>query len=163
MLNPTLIVKAVTALLQDIPALATAMTGIGPDGLEVRIWAHRFLPGQDLNLTEAIYKMPSPSILVAWEGTQGGNFSGYAMWKHRVCVYLRAGNAAGVESPLGYEDLWALVCNGIPATLSTVNLRYTNLLPDLDIPDTPSIARLQDTEQMDIFRAEFIFPEIGDN
>jgi hypothetical protein len=161
-LNPNLIVQATTALLRAIPALATAMTGVGEDGPEVRIFAHRFLPGQDLSLTEAIYKMPSPSILVAWEGTQGGNFSGYAMWKHRVGLYLRAGNAAGVIAPLGYEDLWTLICNGIPTT-SSVNIRYTNILPELDIMDTPSVARLQDTEQMDIFKGELILPEIGDN
>jgi hypothetical protein len=162
MLNPGTITDAVVATLQAIPALASAMTADGPDGPIVRIDAYHYLLGQELRLAETIYKMPAPSTLVVWEGTQGGNFSGYVIWKHRIAVYLRMGNAAGIVEPVGYEDLWWTICNGIPST-STVNIRYTNILPELDIMDTPSIAHLLDEDQIDIFRGEFVLPEIGDN
>jgi hypothetical protein len=106
--------------------------------------------------------MPAPSILVAWEGTQGGNFNGYQIWKHRIAVYLRMANAAGNTDPVGYEDLWWTICNRPPGGAGA-NIRYINILPELDIMDTPSIAHLLDEEQIDIFRGEFVLPEIGDN
>jgi hypothetical protein len=106
--------------------------------------------------------MPAPSVLVTWEGTLGGNFNGYAIWKHRIAVYLRMGNMAGSNDPVGYEDLWWTICNRPPSGASA-NIRYINILPELDIMDTPSIAHLLDEDQLDIFRGEFVLPEIGDN
>ena len=163
MLNPKLITDAVTAALQKIPALAAAMTVTDAGGNpNARISAFHYRLGAEHRLAEAIYKMPAPSILVAWEGTQGGNFSGYQIWKHRIAVYLRMGNMAGSVDPVGYEDLWWTLCNVPPSGAST-NIRYLNILPALDIMDTPSVAHLLDEDQIDIFRGEFIIPEIGDN
>lgn len=163
MLNPKLITDAVAATLQNIPALAAAMTVTDSGGnASVRISAFHYRLGAEHRLAEAIYKMPAPSILVAWEGTQGGNFSGYAIWKHRIAVYLRMGNMAGNNDPVGYEDLWWTVCNVAPSNASQ-NIRYINILPELDIMDTPSISHLLDEDQIDIFRGEFVIPEVGDN
>jgi len=163
MLNPKLITDAVVAQITKIPDLATAMTVLDSGGNpNVRITAFHYRLGAEHRLAEAIYKMPAPSILVAWEGTLGGNFSGYQVWKHRLGVYLRMGNAAGHTDPVGYEDLWWLLCNQAPQGTSS-NLRYTNILPGLDIMDTPSIVHQLDEDQIDIFRGEFVIPEIGDN
>ena len=163
MLNPSLITDAVTATLQNIADVATAMTVLDSGGNPtVRITAYHYLLGADHRLMEAIYKMPAPSMLVAWEGTQGGNFNGYAIWKHHIAVYLRMGNAAGSNDPVGYEYLWWKICNGLPEG-SNVNIRYMNILPELDIMDTPSIAHMLDVDQIDMFRGEFIIPEMGDN
>ena len=163
MLNPGDVTDSVVNALQAIPDLAAAMTVVDSNGNpSIRITAFHYLLGQDHRLAEAIERMPAPSILAAWEGTLGGNFNGYSVWKHRVVVYIRMGNAAGNLAPLGYEKLWWLICNGIPTT-STQNIRYTNLLPALDIMDTPTATHLLDAELMDIFRTEFVIPEIGDN
>jgi hypothetical protein len=162
-LNPSDITNAVAATLAAIPDLAAAMTVVDSGGNPtIRITPFHYLLGQDHRLAEAIEKMPAPSILCAWEGTFGGNFNGYSIWKHKVVVYIRMGNAAGNLQPVGYEQLWWLICNGIPTT-STQNIRYTNLLPALDIMDTPTATHLLDAELMDIFRTEFVIPEIGDN
>jgi hypothetical protein len=99
---------------------------------------------------------------VVWDGTQGGNFDGETMWKHRFHVYFRMGNMAGSNDPVGYEELWTLVSNGIP-TGSSVNIRYMNLLPGLNIMDTPSDAHAVDEDLVDRFVGTFIIPEIGDN
>jgi hypothetical protein len=163
MLNPSQVLDAVTAALASIPELSAAMTVLDASGNPtVRITAYHYLLGADHRLAEAIYSMPAPSILVVWEGTQGGNFNGYAIWKHRIAVYLRMGNAAGATDPVGYETLWWTICNR-PPTGSGVNIRYMSILPALDIMDTPSIVHLLDQEQIDIFRGEFLIPEIGDN
>jgi hypothetical protein len=69
-----------------------------------RISGFHYMLGVEHRLAETIYKMPAPSMLVAWEGTQGGNFDGQTIWKHRFNVYFRMGNAAGLSEPMGYED-----------------------------------------------------------
>ncbi len=106
MLNAAPITDAIASVLLSIPELNTAMGG--------RISAFHFRLGQEHRLAEAIYKMPAPSMLVAWEGTKGGNFDGQTIWKHRWGIYYRMGNAAGVADPVGYEDLWWITCNRPP-------------------------------------------------
>jgi len=162
MLNPKLITDAVVAVLCEIPELATAMTVTTGGNADLRITAFHYRAGAENRLAEAIYKMPAPSIRVAWEGTQGGDFNGYQVWKHRIAVYLRMGNMAGNVDPVGYEDLWWMICNRLPAG-SSQNIRNINILPELDIMDTPSVAHLLDEDQIDIFRGEFVLPEMGDN
>ena len=163
MLNPARITDAVVGLLSAIPELATAMAVADGDGnVNVRISAFHYRLGAEHRLAEAIYQMPAPSILVAWEGTLGGNLSGYQIWKHRIAVYLRMGNMAGNLEPVGYEDLWSMICNGVPDG-ATTNLRCINILPELDIMDTPSIAHALDEDLVDRFVVTIVLPEVGDN
>ena len=120
MLNPAPITDAIASVLLSIPELNAAMGG--------RISAFHFRLGQEHRLAEAIYKMPAPSMLVAWEGTKGGNFDGQTVWKHRWGIYYRMGNAAGVAVPVGYEDLWWITCNCPPGG-SGNNIRYLQVYP----------------------------------
>ena len=101
--------------------------------------------------------MPAPSMLVAWEGTKGGNFDGQTIWKHRWGIYYRMGNAAGVAVPVGYEDLWALTCNGPPGGAAG-RTSATSDYPGLDIMDTPSIDHALDEDLVDRFKGVFTFP-----
>ena len=109
--------------------------------------------------------MPAPSMLVAWEGSKGGNFDGQTIWKHRWGIYYRMGNAAGLAVPVGYEDLWALTCNGSTAVTGAAgpNIRNIQIADGLDIMDTPSIDHALDEDLVDRFKAVFVIPEIGDN
>ena len=154
MLNPAPITDAIASVLLSIPELNTVMGG--------RITAFHYRLGQEHRLAEAIYKMPAPSMLIAWEGTKGGNFDGQTIWKHRWGIYYRMGNAAGVADPVGYEDLWWITCNRPPGG-SGPNIRYLQLYPGLDIMDTPSIDHELDEDLIDRFKGVFIIPEIGDN
>jgi len=72
------------------------------------------------------------------------------------------GNAAGLTDPVGYEDLWWIVCNKLPGGSQT-NIRYMQLYPGLDIMDTPSVAHALDEDLVDRFVGTFVIPEIGDN
>ena len=163
MLNPSQVTDAVVSTLASIPELAAAMTVMDANSdPTARITAFHFLLGADHRLAEAVYKMPAPSMLVVWDRDVGGNFNGYTICKHVIHVYFRMGNAAGLTDPVGYEDLWWIACNK-PLQGNTQNIRYTNILPELDIMDTPSIAHMLDEDQIDIFRGEFVIPEIGDN
>ncbi len=161
MLNPRPIVDALVSTMRLIPDLAAAMTVIDSGNPICRISAFHYLLGQEHRLAEAIYKMPAPSMLVAWDGTLGGNFDGQTIWKHRFNVYFRMGNAAGLPDPLGYEDLWWILCNRPPAG-SQVNIRYMQIYPGLDIMDTPSVAHALDEDQIDRFVGSLVLPELGD-
>jgi len=154
MLNPAPITDAIATVLLSIPELSAAMGG--------RITAFHYRLGQEHRLAEAIYKMPAPSMLIAWEGTKGGNFDGQTIWKHRWGIYYRMGNAAGVADPVGYEDLWWITCNRPPGG-SGPNIRQLQLYSGLDIMDTPSIDHELDEDLIDRFKGVFVIPEIGDN
>ncbi len=163
MLNPSPIVDAIAAALTAIPDLNAAMTVLDSNNTPTcRISAFHYRAGAQYKLAEAVYKMPAPSMLVVWDGTQGGNFDGQTIWKHRFSVYFRMGNAANQTDPVGYEELWWLACNKIP-TGSTANIRYTELVPGLGIMDTPSVAHALDEDLQDRFVGTFVFPELGDN
>src|ERR1035441_3274333 len=113
MLNTSAVTDAIVTALKTITDLAAAMTTLDATGAPVvRITAFHYLLGQEHRLAEAVYVMPAPSMLVAWEGSKFGNFNGYQIWKHRFGVYYRMGNAAGLATPVGYEDLWTLTRNG---------------------------------------------------
>jgi hypothetical protein len=162
MIGIELATDAIAAALASIPALAAAMTVSTPGGPVCRINAFHYLMGDEQTLVKAVYEMPAPSLLVAWEGTRGGNFDGATIWKHRWGVYYRMGNAAGIVDPVGYERLWYLTCNALPGG-SPVNIRYMQLYDGLDIMDTPSVEHMLDEDQIDRFKGSFVIPEIGDN
>lgn len=157
MLNPSPISDAIAALLRTIPDLAAAMT---VDDV-VRINSFHYRMGSEHRLAEAVYKMLAPSMLIAWEGTQSGNFNGNTIWKHRFGVYYRMGNMAGNDAPVGYEDLWSMTVNSKPAD-SAQNIRYMTIYDGLDIMDTPSVNHELDEDLVDRFKGVFVIPEIGD-
>lgn len=84
MLNTSAVTDAIVTALKTITELAAAMTALDATGAPVvRITAFHYLLGQEHRLAEAVYAMPAPSMLVAWEGSKGGNFDGQTIWKHR--------------------------------------------------------------------------------
>jgi hypothetical protein len=156
MLNPSTLTDAVVTTLQSIYDLVTALNN-DPSN----IFAYHYYIGTEHRLAEAIYKMPLPSIMVEGDGTQGGNFSGYELWKHRFKVVIRAANQANNSTPTSYETLWHLVSNGL-VNGTTLNIRQINIIPEVDLMETPSVAHMVDGEEMDYFVATFVIPEIGD-
>jgi len=157
MLNPRLITDAIVAALQTIPELVTAMAGDAS-----RIVAYHYLFGADNRLDLAVNVMPAPSILVAFEATQPGNFSGSEIWRHHFQIYIRTGSAANFALPLSYEDIWFYIVNG-KVNGTSQNIRYINLIDEVDIMLTPGIIRSVDEDRVDTFVASFVIPEIGDN
>jgi len=156
MLNPAILTDAIVTTLQTIPYLVAAMNGDGDN-----IYAYHYFAGSEHRLAEAIAKMTAPSIMVYWEGTQGGNFSGYEIFKHRFSVVIRAANQANAETPISYEGIWQLVANG-HVNGTSLNIRQINITPDVDPMETPSVAHMVDGEETDYFVGSFVLPEIGD-
>lgn len=156
MINPSTLTDAVVAALQGIPDLVAAMHDD-----PTRIYAYHYLYGEESKFDLALNEIKPPSILVAWEGTLGGNFNGYTIWKHRIGCYVRSSNMANVDVPTSYEYLFYTMVNG-PVN-GGQNIRYINVLPTVDIMDTPQAIHMLDEERMDYFKVEMVFPELGDN
>jgi hypothetical protein len=157
MLDPSLLTAALAGTLQTISPLV-AMIG----GNTANIAAHKFSYGVDFRLKEAIYKMTSGGILVAWRGTRGGNFSGQTVWKHAIRGVARLPNQAPAESPAGLPDLWLQIVNGTVNSTS-LNIRQVQIYSGVDIMDTPSSEVIEDEDGMDFLAFDIVLPEIGDN
>jgi len=69
MINPAELVDALVEKLRAIPELVAEM-----EGDPQRIYAYHDLYPKRVSLPLAIYEMPVPSILVAWQGTTPGSF-----------------------------------------------------------------------------------------
>ena len=162
MLNPDPITDTIVEVLQSLTPVVTAMAGE-----KARIQAFHYEYGVDSSLMKALYELKPPAILIAWDGTQGGNFDGMTIWKHRFCAYMRLANQAQASSRIGYATLWTLMMNSGPVqswdNLQGKNVRDVQIFENLDIMDTPSVARRMDEELMDFFVGTMVFPEIGDN
>lgn len=160
MLDPEVVTDAAVAAIQSIPEVVTAMNGDA-----ARIVGFKYLYGVDFTLAEAVGKLKPPAILVAWAGTQGGNFDGMTIFKHRLDVYFRSANMASVAFPAvptGPGYLWSLICNKA-VNGTSLNIRQVQLISGaLDLMETPSVSHRQDEELMDYFCGTFVFPEIGD-
>lgn len=163
MLNPETVTSTVVDAIRSIPQVVALL-----DGDAGRIFGHYYHYGRELRLAEAVGKLVPPAILVVWKGTQGGNFDGMTIFKHRLEIYIRTANMASVTFPTlptGPGYLWWLICNKPVNGLTSPprNIREVQLIPgQLEIMDTPSISHLQDEDLMDYFCGSLVFPEIGD-
>ena len=144
---------AFVAAAASVPAFVDALGGSD------RVKGHKYFNGTEFSLAEAVAKMTSPSVLIAWRNTLPGNFNGETVFKHHFEVYIRSANVAR-DAPSGGARLWWLLFN-TPMAGTTVNIRYTEFLPGL-IMDTPGVAARQDEEMMDYFCASVVFAEMGD-
>src|SRR5262252_263697 len=154
MLDPDVVLDAVVSTLRSIPTLVSELGGTD------RITGHKYLYGPENSLMRAIFAMRSPSILVAYTDLRGGNWSGTVMWKHRLEINIRPGNAN--TNYQSYLHLCWLVVNGLISGTNQ-NIRQVALLNgDLFLVETPSLAHKTDENFADFFTWSFVFPEHGD-
>lgn len=162
MIDTTELVSSVVSTLQSIPALVAIMNGD-----PAQIAAFHYYYGVENALEQTLFEMKAPSILVAWEGTEPGNFDATAMWKYHIAVYMKTANQATAVSPVSYERLWYVICNA-PVNGTNQNIRYSIILKDgngsplVDIMDTPPVTHLQDQNGMDYFKGLFVFPDLSE-
>lgn len=154
MLKGSALVNAVVSTLRTIPALVTAMpNGINP---------YSFVYGVSKSILDAIQEMLPGSLLVSYEGVQGGNFDMMTLWKHHLDITYRASNQANATNPIGTEDIGYLIFNQAVNSTS-LNIRQVAVLPgQVVLMDTPSISHRIDDTQQDYFQAHVVIPEIGD-
>jgi hypothetical protein len=162
MLDPDLVLNAVLASMQSIPDLVTEL-GAPAIPATTSITGHYFYAGEENSLVRALAQMRMPSFLVAYLDYVGGNFDGSTVWKHRMNLYIRPRNKAAQQGAASAQHLWWMAMN-LPVSVPTVgpNLRYTNLLPGLEIMDIPVLKHQTDELGQDFFVSTMVFSEIGD-
>jgi hypothetical protein len=155
MINPSEIAINLVDLLRSIPELVAEM------GDAERIFAYHDRYPQNISLSLAIYRMPAPSIMVAWQGSGIGSFGIAGAWKHRFSIYVRAGENLEDDPPTGYYRLARLILKGVP-TGSPQPLLYTMVHPSCHAMEPGDFARQTDAEGVDYFELPVTFTEMGD-
>lgn len=156
MLNPRTLTDAIVTTLKTNQALVDIVS-------LANIYAFHYNFAVERSLAGRIAMLPSPGVLVYWEATQGGNFNGAEIFRHRFCVAIRASSQiADVDAAVSYEDIWQAICNGA-VNATQLNIRQISIVPEVDLMDTPSVSHMTDGENNDFFVGSFILPEIGDN
>jgi len=156
MIDPSILIESLVAMLRDIPDLITEMNG-DPD----RIYAYHDQYPKRSSLPFAIHQMPAPSIMVAWQGTVPATFGGNDVWKHQVTLFLRARETFDGDPPTAYHRLFRLITKGVPVSAGLPVLNAT-IHPSCYPMDVPSIQRATDAEGLDYFEVNMTFTEIGD-
>ena len=157
MINAAEITNSLVALLRDIPELVEEMGGDGE-----RIFPYHDLYPKRVSLALAIYQMPSPGIMVAWQGGGLGSFGGFEAYKHRFSIYLRAGENFADDPPTAYYRLLRLILKGIPASGSQP-ISNTTVHSSCHPMEVAEWSRQTDSEGIDYFEVAVTFTEIGDD
>lgn len=156
MIDPSTLIDSLVTLLRDIPDLVMEVGG-DPD----RIFAYHDQYPKKSSLALAIHQMPSPSIMVAWQGTAPGNFGGNDVWKHQASLFLRARETFDGDPPTAYYRLFRLITKGVPASAGVPMINVT-VHPSCYPMDVPSVQRATDAEGLDYFEVAMSFTEAGD-
>jgi hypothetical protein len=155
MIDASEIVNNLVTMMRDVPDLVTA---VGSDSS--RIFAYHDSYPHNVSLAHALHQMPSPSLMVVWQGTQPGAFGGVDVWKHQIAMFLRAKEEATAGT--AYYKLFRLITKGVP-TATGIALENATVHPSCYAMDLPSIQRQTDAEGLDYFEVTLSFTEAGDN
>lgn len=134
---PSQLIAAIVALLRDTPTLVTALNG---DATRVRAYHDQ---ADDVpNLAEAVYAMPSPSLLVVLGDISPVSLGQGSSDGYEVEIYLRG-------PALFQSDGRELILDGEPASGGGNPFRYLSPVTWVDPPDAGSYQALEDSEGQD--------------
>jgi hypothetical protein len=176
MINPADLLNDLVAALQDIPALVIELGGDpdvhdpdvpeAPDeaaaapaldaAAKARIYAYHDTYPARSSLVHAIHAMPTPSIMVAWQGTSPGTFGAMDVWKINVTLFIRAKESGN------YYAMFRQIAKGTPTAIGQPMLNAT-IHAGCYPMDIPSCQRQTDAEGLDYFEVPLSFTEIGDD
>jgi len=156
MIDTSVLVDNLVAVLRDIPELVDEMVGDSE-----RIFAYHDQYPKRVSLAHAIHQMPAPSVMAVWQGTAPGSFGGFDVWKHSITLYLRAREAYDGDPPTPYYRLFRLITKGVP-TQSGQQMLNVQVHPNCHPMDLPLVQRQTDAEGLDYFEVPITFTEIGD-
>ncbi len=157
MIQSSKIVNKIREALLSIPELVSCLSHE-----DRRIQAFHYQFAENSPLSQAVESAPSPSILIAVDSIQGGNFNGTTVRKYKVAFYIRGGNSESNPAWLNPYDMWVLMM-GRPVLGGTQNLRNSRLLPNLEVAEEPSLAHRVDSGRTDYFVGVMVLDELGDD
>jgi hypothetical protein len=158
LINPSEIVDALVELLRDIPDLVALMGGD-----DERIYAYHDLYPKNVSIDAAKALALSPSVMVAWTGSNPGTYGPGEAWKHSISITLRAQCEDEFEAKAAYYSLFRQITKGEPSSLDGVPLAYATVHTSCNPMDTPTINRQVDAAGIDYFEVSTSFTEIGDD
>jgi hypothetical protein len=154
-INPSVLIGRLVQELQDTPKILRHLEN-KPD----RIRPYVDSPPQKSSLSREIYKMPVPSLLVAYMGTAPvGDEEKLA---HSISVYVRARDSDNPKDAT-YASIITDIYNAIPVT-SGIPLFSLNLTDDVEAMSIPTAQRIHDDEgSIDIFEIVTSVEELWSN
>jgi hypothetical protein len=155
--NPAEIIDSLVELLRKITDLVAEVAND-----DQRIFAYHDRYPNNVSLEMARYEMPSPSVMVAYQGTAPGGFGGIEAWRHEFSISLRAKDEPGYETPDAYYRLFRLIVKGVPVGESQPMENLT-VHSSCNPMDTPTMRRQTDQAGVDFFEISVSFTEMGDN
>lgn len=156
MLNPSDLLSAIVALYNGIPALVAAMTDTG--GANINSYDDVY-PGAS-DSSRALVELPSPGMLVRYEGTVGDNTEVRGTYVHDFSVWIRS-KGTTIVSTQRYSDIGHLLLNGIP-TGGTLMMSRLQIVPGVEPLVFDYYQRRTDQNGLEYFEFRFHLPEIGD-
>lgn len=156
MINPSILVDAIVAALRDTPEV---VRNVGND--PQRITKYTDNPPYSSSLSRGIYLAPTPSVLVAYQGTQTSTADGAVT--HTFNLFLRAQDPQDPQVP-SFADLVTSIFNAMPTTGEGLRLIDMELTDGVLPMEPPSTDRIHDEEgRLDIFQMTTSITEKWDN
>lgn len=124
MIEPSVLVDRIVELLRSVEDLAVSVDG--PENIR----PHYDSYPDALTLSDAIYQLRPPGMLVVWDGTGPAAFGTRELWSHRFRLVIRAkAETAMGWAPAGYYRLWKWIADGSPQSGDGQNMRRTEVHP----------------------------------
>lgn len=154
--NPQAILAELVVLFRAIPALVTALGGSAD---VITAFADSYPSNH--SLTQAVQKLPHPSLLVAYAGTPMP--SGGAPWQHNYSAYIGL-----PEEAAGPYAIWHALVNGSPTTRAgDLPFWYENILAGAFCLNPPGLQRrslfIGDDHLFDYWEIQIAVREAGNN
>jgi|GEM_PF-485452 len=157
MVNASEIANSLRDLLRTVPDLLADM---GDDSERIFCYHDRY--PANVNLSQAIHDMPSPGVMIVWQGRSLGSFGSLEVFKHRFSVIFRAGESSLQDDPpRGYYTMDKALWDGIPGGAG-LPMKYQAVHASCHPMDPYSISRQTDAEGVDYWEAQISFTEVGD-
>jgi hypothetical protein len=151
MVDPATLISALVTKLRLIPGVVTEMDG---DATAVAAYEDTFPSATSLQ--NAIATMPSPGILVVWNGSGPAASGRGERWTHRFSLILRARNK--------YTTLYSAIMNGVP-TGGTLKFPLVTLDAGCSPINTATCDRrslfIDERTSLDFFELQFSLAERG--
>ena len=159
MINPSDIVNQLVAALQAIPQLVAQLGGSASN-----IYPYKDSPPQESSLSRAIYEMTSPSVMVAWMGSNPSGQEGLGLFSHAVSLYVRADDATTAPGTPTFANVITAIVNGTPTGWTDRLLMSSWFGNRLEPMEVPTIRRIHDEEgTIDLFELATQFTETFDD
>jgi len=136
------VIGAVVEALRSIPELVELVGGDAETGIYAQA-----ADEQARDLSESINIMPTPAVMVVWDGIASAQLGHVTRLGHQVSILLR------LDIPQQYHLAVAAILDGVPENLSGgLPFLTADIHPDLVMAGVPTFGRLLDAEGTEMWQ-----------